>query len=168
MAPNGIPSSASSHSRSFTKPAAAVPDRYRVLVLTAGLGGLRQGELFALRRADVDLLHACVAVRRKRLLLASGEVIENSPKSEAGRRRVAPPKPLCPGAGAAPCQLRQRRRRELCLHVCEREAARARQLPIAGVDTGHPRRWTDRPSLPRPSPRRGHARRRAPAQRRRS
>ena len=74
--------------------AAAVPDRYRVLVLTAGLGGLRQGELFALRRADVDLLHACVAVRRKRLLLASGEVIENSPKSEAGRRRVALPKPL--------------------------------------------------------------------------
>ncbi len=74
--------------------AAAVPDRYRVLVLTAGLGGLRQGELFALRRADVDLLHACVTVRRKRLLLASGEVIENSPKSEAGRRRVALPKPL--------------------------------------------------------------------------
>ena len=38
--------------------AAVVPDRYRALVLTAGLGGLRQGELFALRRADVDLLHA--------------------------------------------------------------------------------------------------------------
>ena len=36
----------------------------------------------------------CVVVRRKRLLLASGEVIENSPKSEAGRRRVALPKPL--------------------------------------------------------------------------
>jgi integrase len=74
--------------------ASAVPDRYRALVLTAGFAGLRQGELFALRRADVDLMHACITVRRKRLLLASGQVIEDSPKSEAGRRRVALPKPL--------------------------------------------------------------------------
>ena len=74
--------------------AAAVPDRYRALVLTGGLAGLRQGELFALRRVDVDLLHATVAVRRKRLLLASGDVIEDGPKSVAGRRQVALPKPL--------------------------------------------------------------------------
>jgi integrase len=74
--------------------AGAVPDRYRALVLTAGLGGLRQGELFALRRRDVDLLHASISVRRKRLRLASGLVIEDHPKSEAGRRRVAIPSPL--------------------------------------------------------------------------
>ncbi len=74
--------------------AAALPDRYRALVLTAGLAGLRQGELFALRRADVDLLHATVAVRRKRLLLASGAVVEDGPKTTAGRRQVALPKPL--------------------------------------------------------------------------
>jgi integrase len=90
--------------------AAAVPDRYRALVLTAGLAGLRQGELFALRRADVDLLHATVTVRRKRLLLASGDAIEDDPKTMAGRRQVALPKPLgdelehhlgtCGGAGA--------------------------------------------------------------------
>lgn len=74
--------------------AAAVTDRYRALVLTAGLAGLRQGELFALRRADVDLLHATAWVRRKRLLLASGAVVEGGPKTTAGRRQVALPKPL--------------------------------------------------------------------------
>ncbi|MGB9111482.1 MAG: tyrosine-type recombinase/integrase [Acidimicrobiales bacterium] len=71
--------------------AGAVPERYRVLVLAAGLTGLRQGELFALRRSDLDLEDATVSVRRKRLRLASGEVIEGDPKSEAGRRRVSLP-----------------------------------------------------------------------------
>ena len=74
--------------------AAAVPDRYRTLILTAGLGGLRQGELFALRRSDVDLLHGIITVRRKRLRLASGEVIEGDPKSEAGKRKVTLTRPL--------------------------------------------------------------------------
>jgi integrase len=74
--------------------AAAVPERYRALILTAGLAGLRQGELLALRRRDVDILRATVEVRRKRLRLASGLVIEDDPKSEAGRRRVALPAPL--------------------------------------------------------------------------
>lgn len=74
--------------------ATAVPDRYRALVLTAGLAGLRQGELFALRAADVDLLHGAISVRRKRLRLASGEVIENDPKTEAGKRKVALPRTL--------------------------------------------------------------------------
>ena len=74
--------------------AGAVPERYRALVLTAGLAGLRQGELFALRRHDVDLLHATIAVRRQRIRLASGEVLEDDPKSEAGKRTVALPGPL--------------------------------------------------------------------------
>lgn len=69
----------------------AVPVEFRALVLTAGLAGLRQGELFALRRRDVDLLRARIIVHRKRLRLASGEVIEGNPKSEAGRRTVALP-----------------------------------------------------------------------------
>jgi len=74
--------------------AGAVPDRYRALVLTAGLSGLRRGELFALRRSDVDILHGVITVRRKRLRLASGEVIEDDPKTAAGRRRVAIPAPV--------------------------------------------------------------------------
>lgn len=71
--------------------AAAVPRRYRALVLAAGLSGLREGELFALRWGDVDTAGAAIAVRRKRLRLASGEVIEDDPKSRAGRRNVAIP-----------------------------------------------------------------------------
>jgi integrase len=72
----------------------AVADRYRAMVLVAGLGGLRRGELFALRRGDTDLAAGVVAVRRKRLRLASGEVIEGAPKSRAGRRLVALPAPV--------------------------------------------------------------------------
>ena len=68
-----------------------IPNRYRALVLAAGLAGLRQGELFGLRWEDVDLADAAIVVRRKRLRLASGEVIEDGPKSRAGRRKVAIP-----------------------------------------------------------------------------
>ncbi len=71
--------------------AEAVPDRYRAMVLAAGLCGLRLGELSALRWDDVDLAGATITVRRKRLRLASGEVIEDDPKSRAGRRTVALP-----------------------------------------------------------------------------
>ena len=66
----------------------AVEDPYRALVLAAGLAGLRQGELFALCCDDVDLAAATITVRRKRLRLA---VIEDDPKSRAGRRTVALP-----------------------------------------------------------------------------
>jgi integrase len=74
--------------------AAAVPDAYRALVLTAGLAGLRMGELSGLRWRDVDLDDATITVRRKRLRLASGEVIEEGPKSDVGRRTVALPATL--------------------------------------------------------------------------
>lgn len=74
--------------------AGVVPGRYRVYVLMAGLGGLRQGELAALRVSDLDLERNCVTIRRKRLRLASGEVVEEGPKSAAGRRTVALPGPV--------------------------------------------------------------------------
>jgi integrase len=72
----------------------AVPHRYRAMILMAGLAGLREGELFALCWDDVDLAGAAVSVRKKRLRLASGEVIEDAPKTEAGRRVVALPSQL--------------------------------------------------------------------------
>lgn len=62
--------------------------------MTAGLAGLRQGELFALRRSELDLENATLSVRRKRLRLASGEVIEGDPKSAAGCRTVSLPMQL--------------------------------------------------------------------------
>lgn len=74
--------------------ARAVPERYRAMILTAGLAGLRQGELLALRRRDVDLRAGVIKVRLKRQQLDSGEIIENEPKSEAGKRTVALPEPL--------------------------------------------------------------------------
>jgi integrase len=80
--------------------AGVVPSRYRALVLTAGLAGLRQGELFGLRRFDIDLPGAAIAVQRKRLRLASGEVIEDAPKSRAGRRVVALPSTLVAELGS--------------------------------------------------------------------
>ena len=73
---------------------AATPARYRAMILTAGLAGLRQGELLALRRDDVDLEASVIHVRRKRQQLDSGEIIEGPPKSEAGKRTVALPEPL--------------------------------------------------------------------------
>jgi integrase len=71
-----------------------IPERYRAFILTAGLGGLRQGELLALRRDDVNLAAGVLHVRRKRQQLDTGEIIENEPKSEAGKRTVALPEPL--------------------------------------------------------------------------
>jgi integrase len=64
------------------------------MILTAGLAGLRQGELLALRRGDVDLKAGVIRVRRKRQQLDSGEILENEPKSEAGKRTVALPDTL--------------------------------------------------------------------------
>ena len=74
--------------------AGAVPERYRAMILTAGLAGLRQGELLALRRSDVDLRAGVIRVHRKRQQLDSGEIIESEPKSQAGKRTVALPGPL--------------------------------------------------------------------------
>jgi integrase len=44
--------------------AEAMPERYRVAVYVAAYCGLRAGELWALRRCDVDLLHGELHVRR--------------------------------------------------------------------------------------------------------
>jgi integrase len=70
-----------------------VPDRYRALVLTAALTGLRWGELAALRRSDVDLSAGVVRVPRKLAALRNGMAF-GPPKSEAGVRAVALPASL--------------------------------------------------------------------------
>jgi integrase len=68
-----------------------VQPRYRALVLVAAFSGLRRGELFGLRRQDVDLDRRTVSVTSQRQQLANGEHIIGPPKSEAGRRTVALP-----------------------------------------------------------------------------
>lgn len=90
-----------SSDRSGERPVASLPDvlalaehvgsRYRSLVLTATMTGLRLGELLALRRRNVDLLHATVTVTEQLHELADGRQALGPPKSDAGRRTVALP-----------------------------------------------------------------------------
>ncbi|MGH9247686.1 MAG: tyrosine-type recombinase/integrase [Acidimicrobiales bacterium] len=73
-----------------------VSPRNRALVLLAAFCGLRKGELFALRRRDVDLLHRVLEVRSQRQELKSGAQHVGPPKSDAGRRTLAIPSELVP------------------------------------------------------------------------
>lgn len=68
-----------------------VMDRYRALVLLAAFGGLRRGELFGLRRRNIDIESCTVSVEVQRQQLSTGEHLIGPPKSEAGRRTVAVP-----------------------------------------------------------------------------
>lgn len=71
--------------------AAAMPERFRVLVLAAALTGLRWGELIALRRCDLDLGASVVHVYRRLEEARNGEMTVGPPKSEAGARSIALP-----------------------------------------------------------------------------
>jgi integrase len=62
--------------------------------MSRGICGQKGVELSALRRSDVDLIGRTVFVMRKRLRPESGEVIEDAPKTEVGRRIVSIPAPL--------------------------------------------------------------------------
>lgn len=73
----------------------AMPDRYRAALLIAAWGGLRFGELTALRRRDVDLDPLRVHVRRA-VVRVGGAVTYGPPKSRAGVRVVALPPALRP------------------------------------------------------------------------
>ena len=75
--------------------AAAMPDRLRLMVLLAAWCGLRFGELAELRRADIDLAHGVLRVRRG-VVRAGGQHIAGTPKSPAGVRDVAIPPHLMP------------------------------------------------------------------------
>ncbi len=74
--------------------AAAVPARYFAVVLVAAFGSLRWGEAAALRRRDVDLDAGSAYVRRSLSERSTGELIEGPPKSLAGVRVVALPRPI--------------------------------------------------------------------------
>ncbi|KLU08683.1 site-specific integrase [Kocuria sp. SM24M-10] len=71
--------------------AAAVPPRYRAAVLVAAWSGLRPGELFALRRADVAEAGTAVRVERTLVEVPGRPITTGPPKSAAGRRTVALP-----------------------------------------------------------------------------
>jgi integrase len=68
----------------------AIPPRYRAMLL-ATFASLRFGELAALRRSDLDLDGCVVRVVRSTAQMNDGRLIEQEPKSRAGRRAVAFP-----------------------------------------------------------------------------
>lgn len=65
----------------------AIAPRYRALVLLAAFGGLRRGELFALRRRHVDLVAGTVTVESQ-VIVIGGRRVESAPKTDAGKRTV--------------------------------------------------------------------------------
>ena len=66
--------------------------RLRALVMLGGFGGLRTGEMLALTRADVDVLHRTVKVRASASEITGHGRIVGSPKTDAGFRTVALPR----------------------------------------------------------------------------
>ncbi len=73
--------------------------RYRRLVLLGAYGGLRAGELFALRRERVDVLHARVEVTET-VVEVQGRHHFGPPKTRAGRRAVPLPRFVAEELGA--------------------------------------------------------------------
>lgn len=74
---------------------AAMPERYRAMVLLAAWCGLRFGELAALTRADLDRSNGIVHVRRA-VVRVDGQTLLGTPKSAAGVRDVRIPPHLLP------------------------------------------------------------------------
>jgi integrase len=67
----------------------AIEKRYRALILLAAFGGLRWGEVTGLRRRHVDLEAATVRVQVGVVAVRRRGLVEQAPKSRAGRRNVA-------------------------------------------------------------------------------
>jgi integrase len=75
---------------------ATVPERYRALVLLGTFASLRWGELAGLRRAQLDLDAGVVRIVGALAELDGGQLVEDTPKSRAGRRVVAIPPEIIP------------------------------------------------------------------------
>lgn len=74
--------------------AAAVPARFRAMVLVAAFGSLRFGEVIALRRRDIDLDTGTITITRAYVEARGIGPVIGPPKSAAGRRTVTIPAAL--------------------------------------------------------------------------
>ncbi len=70
-----------------------MPEKYHAAVVIAGWCGLREGELLALRRQDIDIKARRISVTRSVTRVAGVKTVK-APKSRAGIRTVAIPKNL--------------------------------------------------------------------------
>jgi integrase len=73
-----------------------VPERYRALVLLGTFASLRWGELAGLRRIHLDLDGGVVRIVSVLAERDGGQLLENTPKSRAGRRIVSIPLEIIP------------------------------------------------------------------------
>jgi integrase len=73
-----------------------MPDRLRLAVVIAAWCGLRYGEIFELRRGDIDLDQRVIRIRRAVTRVAGEQPIVGTPKSAAGIRDVSIPPHLLP------------------------------------------------------------------------
>jgi integrase len=69
----------------------AMPDHLRLLVELASWCQLRRGELLALKRRDVDLMHSTIRIERSRTFRRDGRSITKSPKTKSGTRTLSIP-----------------------------------------------------------------------------
>jgi excisionase family DNA binding protein len=67
------------------------PPKYSAMVHLAAFGGLRYGEVIALRRCDLDLRAGTVSVRSAYVGLTNGQMLLGPPKSRAGVRTLTLP-----------------------------------------------------------------------------
>lgn len=104
--------------------AAAIHDRYRVLILVAGFGGLRMGELSALRCDHVDISKNLLNVSLTTSEVG-GTLVTGPPKTRAGRRRVLLPRNVT-AALEAHCSKYGRDGRDLVFQGRQSGAVRAR------------------------------------------
>jgi len=71
-----------------------LPARTRGVALLAAFVGLRRGEIFGLRRGDLDLDRFEIVISRQRQLDRHGVHLVGPPKSDAGRRLLSLPEVL--------------------------------------------------------------------------
>lgn len=75
--------------------ASLMPEQWRLLVLVAGFGGLRWGEVTALRRSDFKLsTDDCAVTVARAVVRIKKEVVIDSPKTKAALRTVSLPPEL--------------------------------------------------------------------------
>lgn len=74
----------------------AMPERLRLSVLIAAWCGLRQGEIFELRRGDIDLTARVIRISRAVVRVPGEPPIVGTPKNDAGSRTVSIPPHLIP------------------------------------------------------------------------
>lgn len=117
-------------------------------MLLATFASLRFGELAGLRRGQVDLDGCAVRIIVSMAETDDGRLIDDDPKSQAGRRRVAFPKEIAP-------ELRWHLERfaqpggDALSSSARRAQATAVHLP-PDLDQGAYRGWPAGPAFPRP------------------